>query len=194
MKITSLAAALLLSTLFACDAEDAGTDADDAAPAADAPSTPAGPAMDDVAALRDYELSMERLDRFFEAQLSMARVASRMTPEERAALEQPNNEASNASLDDMVAHIERNPALRQALDEADISARDYAMTMVAMMQASMAMGILQMRPNDDPDSLMREMNTNPANVRFIQENMDEITRRQEAASAEMRRLFPDEQQ
>ena len=192
MTRSNTALLLLLLALAACDANDADTDSADADTSAAATTTPAAAATDDVEALRDYDLTMEKLDGLFEAQLAMARVASRMTPAEREALAQQSSNSQNASIDDMVANIERNPPFRDALSEAGITPRDYAMTTAAMMQASMAMAVLQMRPNDDPDSLTRAMDTNPGNVRFIQENMEEITRRQEAATAEIERLLPDE--
>ena len=192
MKRSSILPVLLLFAFTACDANDADTDAEAAASGEAAGATATGSAAADLGELRDYELTMDRIDRFFEAQLNVARAASRMTPAERDAMADDASDSANASLDDMAANIERHPVVRDAIEDAGLSPREYATLTMAMMQAGMAMSILAMRPNDDQDSLMREMNTNPENVQFLRENIEALTQKQQAAAAEMERLFPEE--
>lgn len=192
MKRSSILYVLLLATLTSCDANDVDTDTDiddDAAPAA---ATARG-AGEELAEVSEYELTMDRMDRLFQAQLNLARAASRMTPAERDALEATEEDSDNMTLDDMAANLERHPAAKKAVEDAGFSAREYATASLALMQAGMTMSVLSMRPNDDQDSLIREMQANPENVRFLRENMAEITRRQQAAQEEIQRLMPDEE-
>jgi hypothetical protein len=193
MKRTSILPVLLLVSLASCDANDADTDTDDAPPAA---ATARG-ADAELAEVSDYELTMDKVDRLLQAQINLARAASRMTPAEIEALEAEAEaeaeDSDNPSLDDMAANLERHPAAKKAVEDAGISAREYATASLALMQAGMAMSVLSMRPNDNQDSLIREMQANPDNVRFLRENMAEITRRQQAAQQEMERLMPDEE-
>lgn len=192
MKRSSILPVLLVAALAACDANDADTDTealDETAPAAAASQD-----GDEVTAeVGDYELTMDKIDRLLQAQVNLAGAASRMTPAELQALEAEAEDSENMSLDDMAANVERHPAARKAIEDAGLTPREYAIASLAMMQAGMAMSVLSMRPNEDQDSLMRAMQANPENVRFLQENMPEITRRQQAAQEEMERLMPDEE-
>jgi hypothetical protein len=54
--------------------------------------------------------------------------------------------------------------------------------MFALLSASMASSIIQMRPNDNADSLAREMQANPKNIRFVREHEAEIKQMQEEMS------------
>ena len=51
-----------------------------------------------------------------------------------------------------------------------MSAREFGLLTMAYLQAGMASAVLAMRPNENQDSLAREMKTNMANIRFLQEN------------------------
>ena len=55
----------------------------------------------------------------------------------------------------------------------------------------MAAAVLQMRPEANQDSLMREMKVNPANVRFIRENEAVLQQKQAELQAELQRLGVD---
>jgi len=49
----------------------------------------------------------------------------------------------------------------------------------------MAASVLKMRPNDDQDSLVKSMNANMDNVKFVQEHEAEITAKREAMEKEL---------
>ena len=92
------------------------------------------------------------------------------------------------SLDDMARKIESEPMMKSAVQEAGLSPREFVMITMSMLQSGMAAGVLKMRPNDNQDSLIRAMQANPENVKFMQENEAEITRKQMALSEEMKKL------
>ena len=144
-------------------------------------------AADDVAEVSEYRLTMDRMDRFYAAQLAIARRVKDLSPEERAPLEQMESSA-DASLDDMVRRMESHPAMRDGLREAGMSAREFATLTMAMIQTGMAASVLQMRPDDNQDSLAREMKASMENIRFLQENEAELTRKQQQFEAEMREI------
>ena len=181
---TILAAAALALAGTACSGGDAesGDSAVGGAPAAEAPST-----GDDLADVSNYRLTMDKLDRYYDAQLAIARRVKDLTPEERAPLEQMESSA-NASLDDMASRLESHPATREGLREADISAREFATLTMAMVQAGMAASVLQMRPNDNQDSLAREMKASMENIRFMRENEAELMRKQQELESELRAM------
>ncbi|HEU4827652.1 MAG TPA: hypothetical protein VFT04_00520 [Gemmatimonadales bacterium] len=181
---TILAAAVLALAGTACAGDDAES-ADSAAggaPAAEAPSS-----GDDLTDVSNYRLSMDKVDRYFDAQLAIARRIKDLSPEERAPLEQMESSA-NATLDDMARRMESHPATREGLREANISAREFSTLTMAMVQAGMAASVLQMRPNDNQDSLAREMKASMENIRFMRENEAEITRKQQELEAQLREM------
>lgn len=181
---TLFAAAILGLTGAACAGDDAepGDSTSGTVPAAEAPSS-----GDDLTDVTNYRLTMDKVDRYFDAQLAIARRVKDLTPEERAPLEQMESSA-NATLDDMARRLESHPATRDGLREAGMPAREFATLTMAMVQAGMAASVLQMRPNDDQDSLAREMKASMDNIRFMQENEAELTRRQQELEAELRKL------
>lgn len=164
-----------------------GNDAEPPAGAGDAPAAAQGQAGDDLATVSEYRLTMDKADRYFDAQLAIARRVRDLSPEERAPLEQMESSA-NASLDDMARRMESHPAMREGLREAGMSAREFATFTMAMVQAGMAASVLQMRPNDDQDSLAREMKASIENIRFVRENEAELNRRQQELEAQLREM------
>ena len=78
--------------------------------------------------------------------------------------------------------------MRDGLREANLSSREFATLTMAMLQAGMAASVLQMRPNDNQDSLAREMKASMENIRFLRENEAELTRRQQELESELREM------
>jgi hypothetical protein len=180
-----------LIALAACSKSDNAADtADtDAAPTAASQQQ----AEKDLGDINDYRLTMDGMNKFFEAQRNLGIAASKLSPAEREAMEAKNDgEANDGSLDQMVKRIEDNKMANDAVRKAGLSAREYTMITFAMMQAAMAASVLQMRPNDNQDSLAREMKANPENIKFMQEHQAEFARRQEEMAAEMKRLGLDD--
>ena len=79
-----------------------------------------------------------------------------------------------------------------AIREAGLSPREYIVLTVSMMQSAMAAGVAKMRPNDNQDSLVREMKANPENVKFINEHEAELGQKQKAMADEMKKLGLDD--
>jgi len=184
--------ALVLATAFAlaaCGKKDADTGDTSAAAAAATSSSPAASSGgDDLADVTNYKLSMDKIDKFIAANRNIASAAKSMSPAEREAMEarNENKNDSNQSLDEMARRIDSEPVMRDAIRSAGLSAREFSLITISMMQTAMASGILKMRPNDNQDSLIREMKANPDNVKFYREHEAEITRKTTALQAEMK--------
>lgn len=182
--------ALLLAV--ACSNKDSAPAAEGgAAPAASTPAV--AQASEDLADVASYKLTMDKIDRLFAAQRAMAVRAQAMSPAERAALDSAgsNDDNDDQSLDGIAAKIERTPAMAAAVREAGLSPREFATLTMAMLQSAMAGSVLQMRPKDNADSLVREMKANMDNVRFMREHEAELKQKQEAMAAELKKLGVD---
>lgn len=103
-------------------------------------STPAPPApVEAVAAsLEDagFELTLDRVERFFAALPALAAVA-----ESDPSLD-PAIDASEEDLDRYAARLQDTPALRAAIEASGLSTREYALTSAHLMGALMAQGAL----------------------------------------------------
>ena len=183
-KVVVLMGALLLSS--AC-----GKDSSDDIPAVPQQSPAAQPSpeksAEDVATLRNYELTMEKLDQVFRAQMNLVTAIAALTPAERQAMEAASATRPEDGLDEVIGRLDSNAVAKKAVTDAGITTRDYITASMALMQASMAWSVIQSRPGENQDSLSLMMDANPANVRFVRDNMAELTRRQEQMSAEMSR-------
>lgn len=171
----------------------------DKAPAAgeDAPAPAAGSSQsvdEELADLASYRLSMDKVDKYVAAQRNIMLKAKSLTPAQRQAMQARNEggDNSNASIDDMARNIEREPLMRDAIRDAGLSPREFAMITMSLIQTAMASGVAQMRPNDNQDSLIRAMQASPANVKFFRDNEAAITQKQTALSEEMKRAGLDE--
>ncbi len=138
----------------------------------------------------EYKLTMDKYDKYIAAQRNIALKAKDLSAAEKEAFQKRSDARgdNNESLDDMVRNIESEPLMNSAVREAGLSAREFNMITMAMMQTAMAYGVAKMRPKDNQDSLIREMKANPDNVKFWQANEAEITRKQKALEAEMKQL------
>ncbi|MDP9177772.1 MAG: hypothetical protein M3O61_08835 [Gemmatimonadota bacterium] len=174
--------------LTACSSEKDAA-ATGGAPAA-APSTSTQSGDEQLADISAYKLTMDKYDKYLAAQRNIALKGKDLSPAEKEAFRARADTRSdnNASLDDMVRNIESEPLMNSAIREAGLSAREFTMITMAMMQTAMAVGVAKMRPNDNQDSLIREMKANPDNVKFWLANEAEITKKQKDLEAEMKRL------
>lgn len=188
MKSSKIFVLATLVALSACAKAEEGEEAAEGETAGNAEQ-----AQDDLKDISKYKLTMDKIDKYLEAQRNLGVAMSKMTPAERAAAEakeeaEAGEDSNDQSIDGMTAEIEKNKMFNDAIRKAGLSAREYTMITFATMQAAMAAGVLKMRPNDDADSLARAMQTNPANVQFFRENEAEITRKQQAVAEEMKKL------
>ena len=181
--------ALSLLALAAGEKKSAASADSAGAPAAAASSASGSSKGDaDLADVTDYRLSMDKIDKYIAAQRNMAAKMKSMSPAEREAVKARNESSNdaNASLDDMARKIEKEPVMNDAIRSAGLSAREFALITISMMQTAMASSVLKMRPKDNQDSLVREMKANPDNIKFYRDNEAEITRRTQALQAEMK--------
>ena len=190
MRLKSHAFTLLaLAAVVTACAKDGPRDADSTVTSTTAAASAQG-GDQDLADVTAYELSMDKVDKLFAAQRNIALKLKDMSPEEREAMKARNDadESNDDSLDETVRKIESEPALVAAIRDAGLSPREYALLTVSLMQSGMAAGVLKMRPNENQDSLAREMKANPANIRFIQQNEAALEKKQKEMEAEMKRL------
>lgn len=194
MQLTSPAVRRLRLFAFGLLVLGACSKKDDAATATGAGETNAPAANraaeEDLADISKYRLSMEKFEKYLEASKNIGLKAKSLTPAQRAAMEQRNENSSNAnaSLDEMVRNVEKEPIMVDAIKAAGLSPREYMMITMSFMQTGMAAAVAKMRPNDNQDSLIRSMQANPDNVKFYNEHEAEITAKTKALEAEMKKL------
>jgi len=174
--------------LCACDKgkdSGAGTGAGRSTSTASAQSADA-----QLAEIGEYRLTMESVDKYFGAQRNITLKAGRLSPAEREAMKARTESRydANASVDDVVRNVESEPMIKDAVRDAGLSPREFALVGMTFMQTSMAAGIAKMRPSDNQDSLIRAMKANPDNVKFLFDNEAELNRKQKAVEEEMKRL------
>lgn len=138
----------------------------------------------DLKDVQNYHLTMDNVNKWYAAQRNIALKVRSMTPAEREGFDAGG---SDGDLDATVAKIEGNKTMSAALSDAGLSAREYALMSLSMIQSSMAAGMLKMRPNDNQDSLVRAMKANMDNVKFMQQHQAELTATQQKMEAEMGR-------
>lgn len=177
---------LALCLVVACSG-DVKTGATDSAAA-----TPASGSADmdeQLADISSYRLTMDKVDRWMNAQRIMAKQVAALSPAEREAFkarQDQQDDATDADMDEMVRRIESEPMMKSAVREAGLSPREFTLLTMSMIQTGMATAVLDMRPNDNQDSLAREMKANMDNIRFMRENQAELTRKQQETAATLK--------
>lgn len=181
----TLAAAVV--ALAACGKKDAAP-ADTTAAAAATPAAASSNGGDDLADVTSYRLSMDRIDRYLAAQRNIGAKMKAMSPSEREAFKarSESGDESDDSLDGMAKKFDSVPEMRDAIRAAGLSTREFALLTMSMMQTAMASSVLQQRPKDNQDSLVREMKANPDNIKFYREHEAEITRKTNELKAQMK--------
>jgi hypothetical protein len=189
MKLFRLAPAALAILALSAGGCAGGDDDVDGVALDEAPAEQAAPSGDaDLADVTNYELTMDRVEKYFAATVNIGRAMQQMTPAERAAFEQTEEQEQMPSLDDMADRISEHPAVESAVRDAGLSPREYGLVAYAMLQAGMAQAVAAMQPGADPDSLARAAGVNPATVAFMRDNAEELGRRQQELAAEMEAL------
>src|SRR5687767_1979594 len=155
---------------FACGGGEPENGADQATPTP-SPAASATPSADrDMRELADYELSMDAVTKWAAANKSLAELA-----EKRPELEeQGTTNSDNASLDDMVKRVESIPEMRAAIEKEGLSAREYALVSLAVMQSAVAQ--MALAQGVSADSIARQAGINKKNLTFYQEHKAELER------------------
>lgn len=167
---------LVLITLAACSKTDKAPDDTDAA----APPTTGNNSLDsDLEKVRDFKLSMPRMQKWVQAVQNMVAV-SKAHPE----LEGTYEADQNAPLDQQVAALEKHPQAKKAVKDAGLSPREFTMISYAYMQAAAAQSVQQMPAGKTRDSVMQSLKVHPDNVTFLQKNRAELEKLMKAMQEE----------
>lgn len=186
---------LALAALAACGDKSATPGADSAAPAASAPTAGSRSADAELADITAYRLDMGKIDKYIAAQSNILDRGEKLTAAEREAMRartEARGDNQNASMDDMVKQIESEPLMIGAIQDAGLTAREFAMITISMMQSAMASSVAAMQPNVNQDSLIREMKANPDNVKFYREHEAEIMQKTKSLEARAKKMQGDE--
>ena len=135
----------------------------------------------DLSDVASYKLSMDKVDRFFNAQRNMVIKMKSLTPAQQEAL----SLSGSGSMEEMAQKIESSPEWASAIHDAGLEPREYVTLTMSMLQSAMAASVLKMRPNDNQDSLVTSMHANMDNVKFVQEHEAEINAKREAMEKEV---------
>ena len=84
---------------------------------------------------------------------------------------------ANGSIDDIVARIERQPEAKAALTKEGLTPRDFAKTLLTLLQAAMIQGFSQ---GGKVDMAKLPPGVNPANIKFVEEHEAELKKLQAA--------------
>lgn len=179
-----LALAALGATAACAKGDRATTDSSTAA-ATPAVTTTSSGGDADLREINRYELSMDKVDKYFSAFRNIGVALKGMTPAQRKAVDMDIGEGD---IDAYARRLDAQPAISKAVKDAGLSTREFGVLTVAMLQASMATGVIDMRPKDDADSLARAMKTNPANIRFMKEHAAEIEAKRKQMEADMKAM------
>lgn len=147
--------------------------------------------------ISNYRLTMDKVDRWMNAQRIMATQVAALSPAEREAFKARQEREDDADGDDqsmaqMAARIESEPMMKKAVSEAGLTPREFTILTMSMVQTGMATAVLDMRPNDNQDSLAREMKANMDNIKFMRENQQELNRKQQEMAAVMKQAGMDQ--
>lgn len=117
----------------------------------------------DAEALAEYRLTDEGLDNFMQASRNLA-AAAKADP----SLETRMEASDDASIADLAAMYDAEPAVRKAVAAADMTSEEYITFMYSMMQAGMAAWMVKEHGQEIPAGTPRE------NVDYYIANEDKI--------------------
>ena len=122
--------------------------------------------------------ALEAKDELTEAQQAeLEKLQERMEAleEEIDRMQEASGISNPKTLDEMEAGIKKLPAGMRALTAQGITPREYSLTLMSLLQASMAEGFLQ-----GGDLAKLPPGINPENVKFVRENKDALAAMQAA--------------
>ena len=175
-KLLSLSLAVTLALAACAKTETPATDATASNATAVAPAAPTAPVAPEApvapaASAADVELTMAKVDAWFAASKNLA-----IAEQSDASLDS----AMNASEEDgakYAARLEATPKLREAIEEAGMSTRDYALTSEALVSTLMAVGAVDA-------GLLKEIpaEIDPQHVEFVKQHRAEIEKKMTAGA------------
>jgi len=123
----------------------------------------ARPSLTDVD-VADYELDMDKVKKWLNGMTALM-TAAKQDSSVAAAIASNGNEKSSET----IARMDANPKVKDILDKAGISARDYVLTMSAYLRAAMADAAATASPKG-----MAPNRVNEDNVEFIRKHRAEL--------------------
>jgi septal ring factor EnvC (AmiA/AmiB activator) len=110
-----------------------------------------------------------------QAELEKLQERAEALEEEIDKMQEASGTSNMHTLDQMEASIKKQPFAMRALNAQGLTPREYALTLMALLQASMADGFLQ-----GQDLSKLPPGINPENVKFVRENKDALAAMQTA--------------
>jgi hypothetical protein len=129
------------------------------------PELPSG----DKQMLLTYRLSMDKLNRLVDA-TEKFRQLEKSNPKLAESLERQQEQDNNESLSAKIAKLDKVPQVRSTLASSGITARDYVLSLLTVMNAGASVQIKKM--GGDPSALP----VSAENVKFYQTNQATIER------------------
>jgi len=142
-----------------------------------APAARAQTLTPDEVVLRNYTLTLPKLEAWATASLDFANAVKAMPASERARrkAEMEAQTQETESLAGMAAQLERVPEIRRAYRKVGLTTREGVTLSLVLMQAVMFDQVAAMNPDAKVP-----YNMNPANVAFVRQNKALITARMKA--------------
>lgn len=176
MKNLSRRAAPFLASLMlaACDGDATPDAAPGAVPPVDGARPAGAPAAGtsdlkaDALELRDYTLTMDELERWGTAAAALARMG-RANPELKERL---SMNVSDASIDAFAARLEEVPEVRDVVEDAGFTPRDYAVVTYVVVQSMLGHATIQQGMS--ADAVATKAGINPENLAFVQQHQAEV--------------------
>lgn len=134
----------------------------------------------DTRAINAYTLTMPKVEAWMNATLDMYKAAKAKAAaegEDGASEDEDDDASGNESLDETAARINRMPEARRALRAAGLTAREYTLVSLTLMQAMMADAMMRQYPK------MERPKINQANLAFVQKNRAHLEARMNALKA-----------
>ncbi|MCC8363977.1 hypothetical protein LK996_12935 [Lysobacter sp. A6] len=172
-KLLSLSFAMTIALAACAKTETPAADATASNATAAAPAAPTAPVAPEAPAAPagDIELTMAKVDAWLAASKNLA-----IAEQSDASLDS----AMNASEEDSAkyaARLEATPKLREAIEEAGMSTRDYALTSEALVSTLMAVGAVDA-------GLVKEIpaEIHPQHVEFVKAHRAEIEKKMQGGA------------
>lgn len=116
--------------------------------------------------MRNYRLSVDKLDRFAAASNSLMSL-TKAHPEMRAAM---GDQSGVKTLDESVARLQSKfPEAAGAIQKSGLTVRDYLLTSVSLMTATMALGMKK-----QGQLKQAPLGVSPENLAFVEQNYEKV--------------------
>ena len=133
----------------------------------------------DSKAISSYTLTMPKYKQLMQAMLNLGKAAQK-DPTLASAIE----ESGSKSLDQMAAGYNAKPSVRQAIADAGLTSREFAVGQMALLQAGMSYGVMK-QYKLTADSVHKATGVSIANLEFYRANEAEIDRMTKQMEAQM---------